>query len=94
MKVYQLIGMLQEFPPEHEVRFYDLYERPDGGQTIWDTSIEDVSLYPNEQVPFIMLKGRTVVHDELNKQVNEITRTMDCTKLKQFLKQLFSWRME
>ena len=56
MKVYQLIGMLQEFPPEHEVRFFDLFERPDGGQTRWDTSVEDVSLYPNEQVPFIMQK--------------------------------------
>ena len=94
MQVYQLIGMLQEYPSDYEVRFFDLYERPDGGQTMWDTSVEDVSLYPNEQVPMIMLKGRTVVQSELQEQINEVTRGMDCSTLKQFLKDLFSRRMK
>ena len=94
MKVYQLIGMLQEFPPDHEVRFFDLFERPDGGQTMWDTSIEDVSLYPNEQVPFIMLKGRTIVRQELKEQIDKVTSNMDCFNLRQFLKDLFARRMK
>ena len=37
---------------------------------MWDTSVEDVSLYPNEQVPFIMLKGRTIVRQELKESLD------------------------
>ena len=94
MKVYQLIAMLQEFPPEHEVRFFDLFQKDDGYVVHWDTTVEDVSLYPNEQVPLIMLKGRTIVQKELKEQVDEVTKTMDCSTLKKFLKDLFTRRME
>ena len=61
---------------------------------MWDTSVEDVSLYPNEQVPFIMLKGRTIVRQELKEQIDEVTSNMDCFNLRQFLKDLFARRMK
>lgn len=93
MKVHQLIALLQEFPQDHEVRFFDLFQNSE--YTIhWDTTIEDVSLYPNEQSPLIMLKGRNICEQEMQKQINEITKTMDYQNLKQFLKQIFNWKMK
>ena len=84
MRVIELINKLEQFPPDYIVRFEDEYDN-NGYHCFYGTTIEDVSLYPNETCGMIQLIGRNKVRADLKEKLEKVILDSDELEMSKFL---------